>query len=123
MAKKTPTSDENFNEVIIDAATIQLASFNAGIEFWSRWLEEATELSDTWRKGLQDFIKDPENNSATILKMTEASQKNLRNIKSLPRQMTDRFVKEYSQLQSLKKKGTKKSPRNFNPKRAARVKR
>ncbi len=53
--KNQSSMASDIEKVLFDAAEMQLAALDVGIEYWSRWVDNASKLSQGLRRTLQDF--------------------------------------------------------------------
>ena len=59
MATKESSKIPGIEEILADSAEVQLATFNAGIEFWSKWVKQTTALSKNLEQKLNTFKNNP----------------------------------------------------------------
>lgn len=120
MASKASSSIPGIEEILTDTAEVQLATFNAGIEFWTNWVRQTTVLSRNLEQNLNNFKKDPGNSSEILMGITEANREYLRELNNLPKEVARKFVSEMDRLQ--KKKRSSASTASAKPTRRARAK-
>jgi len=85
---------ESVREVMIETARVQFASLNAGIVFWSGWVESATEFAQTLNSELLNLGKAGADTDATLSRITDSSREFLRKVTELPEAATARFKKD-----------------------------
>jgi hypothetical protein len=120
MATKQSASLLGIEDILTDTAEAQIAAFNAGIEFWSQWVSQTTQLSKSIETKLDSFKRNPVQSVDLLMEITEANRKYLREMNTLPREVANKFVSEMDRLK--KKKSTAKKKTNTKPIRRARVK-
>jgi hypothetical protein len=106
-------------EILTDTAEVQLASFNAAIEFWSQWVGQTSRLSKSIEQRLESFKTNPNQPIELLMEITEANREYLREMNTLPREVANKFVSEMDRLK--KKRGPAKKP-SAKPTRRARAK-
>jgi len=106
-------------DILTDTAEVQLASFNAAIEFWSQWVHQTTQLSKSIEKKLDSFKSNPNQPIELLMEITEDNRAFMREINTLPREVANKFVSEIDRLK--KKSGAVKKP-SAKPTRRARAK-
>lgn len=79
---------------MIETARVQFASLNAGIVFWSGWLESASKFAQTLNAALTNLGEEGSDADATLSKITDSSREYLRKITELPDVATARFKKD-----------------------------
>jgi hypothetical protein len=122
MAQRKRTAESDLRDILIDTAEVQLATINAGIEFWGAWLEQATEFSRIAGEGLDAIRENPDDSADVLGTMVDTSRENIRALSDLPRRAAERFIRDLDQAKSKrKKKGTSSGPTREKA-RSARVK-
>jgi len=102
MAANDSSKSTGIEDILTDAAEIQLATFNAGIEFWSEWVKQTTQLSKTLEKKLNAFKKDPDSQTDVLLEITEVNREYLRTVNELPTVVAlPRRVRDRSRISSM----------------------
>ncbi len=120
MATKKSSNTAGIEDILADSAEIQLATFNAGIEFWSKWVKQTTQLSKNMELNLNNFKNNPDKSADVLLEMNEANREYIRELNSLPKDAASKFIAEVDRLQKKKRPG-KTAPKR-KPKRRARAK-
>jgi hypothetical protein len=120
MATERPTLSFGIEDILIDTAEAQLATFNAGIEFWSQWVNKTTQLSKNLESKLESFKGNPDTPVDILLEINEANREYLREMVSLPKDVAQKFISEVDRLQ--KKKPVVKKKTTTKPTRRARIK-
>lgn len=120
MATKKSSKTSGIEDILTDTAEVQLATFNAGIEFWSKWVKQTTKLSKNMELNLNGFKNNPDKSADILLEMNEANREYMRELNSLPKDAASKFVAEIDRLQKKKRKG--KAASSGKPRRRARAK-
>lgn len=120
MAVNQSSKSSGIEDIIMDTVEIQLATFNAGIEFWSQWVVQTTQLSKTLEKKLDTFKKNPDKPADVLVEITETSREYLRKMNGLPKSVSRKFINEVGRLQ--KKRRPVKKRTSAKPTRRARAK-
>lgn len=120
MASKESSSIPGIEDILTDTAEIQLATFNAGIEFWTKWVSQTTQLSKNLETHLNNFKSNPSKSADVLLQITEANREYMRELNNLPRDVASKFVSEIDRLQKKKPKGS--AAAKAKPTRRARAK-
>ena len=79
---------------MIETARVQFASLNAGIVFWSGWLQSASRFAQTLNIELANLGKEGTDTDAMLSKITDSSREYLRSISELPEAAATRFKKD-----------------------------
>jgi len=90
---KSKTTDD-IRQVMIETARVQFASLNAGIVFWSGWLQGASTFAQTLSTELSNLGKEGSDTDAMLSKITDSSREYLRKISELPEAAAIRFKKD-----------------------------
>ncbi len=90
----TSKTTEDVRKVMIETAQVQFASLNAGIVFWSGWLESASKFAQTLNIELTNLGKEGFDTDASLSKITDSSREYLRKLTELPEAATARFKKD-----------------------------
>lgn len=120
MATKESFKIPGIEDVLTDTAEVQLATFNAGIEFWSKWVKQTTLLSKNLEKNLNNFKNSPNSSADILLEINETNREYMRELNNLPKDIASKFVSEMDRLQKKKRQG--KTASRAKPKRRARAK-
>jgi hypothetical protein len=82
---------EDVREILLETARVQLAALNAGIAFWSGWVDSAAKFAQSVNEELiRAGSKDTDTNAA-IGRITDASREYLRKMTELPSAAISRF--------------------------------
>lgn len=100
---------EEIKQIMLETARVQVAALNAGIVFWSGWVEGASKFVQTVNEELMQV--GAADADTTIGKITDSSREFLRQMTELPNTAVSRFNSDLS-----------KQNRKTRPKRAARAK-
>ena len=120
MAVNQSSKSSGIENILMDTVEIQLATFNAGIKFWSQWVVQTTQLSKTLEKKLDTFKKKPNKPADVLVEITETSREYLRKMSGLPKDVARKFINEVGRLQ--KKRHPVKKKTSAKPRRRARAK-
>ncbi len=80
-------------EVLIESARVQVAAMKAGIEFWKKWIEHASEFSNEVNSELLKVATDSDQ-SKTIGNITDSSKKFIRQVSTLHGSYSKNFETE-----------------------------
>ncbi len=122
MADKKSSQNLGINKLLIDAAEVQLATFNAGIKFWSQWAEHTSKISESLSKRLQDLRSNPDNAKIVLKKVVEENKQQIKAMTELPGHAVTQFVDEINRFNETKKASKKKEEKKSKPRRSARAK-
>jgi hypothetical protein len=106
------TKNDDVRQVIIEAANVQVAALNAGIVFWSAWVDGASKFAQSISTELLELAKTPGKTDDAIGRFTDLTREYLRKMSELPNTAVARFNAEAGK--AAKAKGA--------PSRAARAK-
>ena len=90
----TSKTTEDVRQLMIETARVQFATLNAGIVFWSGWLESASKLAQTLNTELTNLGKEGSDTDKMLSKITDSSREYLRKMTELPEAATARFKKD-----------------------------
>ncbi len=93
---------EDVRAVMMETAKMQLATLNAGIEFWSGWVEGAGKFAQAVNRQLITLSKGNANADELVSRITDSSRKYLSTMSELPDKAVARFKEE---LKSERGKG------------------
>ncbi len=103
---------EDIRAVMMETAKVQVAALNAGIEFWSSWVESATKFAQAATTELAALSTGDADADHTLSRIADSSRTYLDAITELPGKAAARFTQEL-----------KTSPRaGVKPPRAAKAK-
>ncbi len=105
------TRTEDIRAVMMDTAKVQLAALNAGIEFWSGWVESASKFALAANKELMELTSGDANADETLSRLTDSTRKYLDAVTELPSRAATRFAAD-----------VKETRRNARPRRSAKAK-
>jgi hypothetical protein len=88
MAKSTT---EDVRAVMVETAKMQLATLNAGIEFWSGWVEGAGRFAQAINQELSSLGKDGAKANEVVSRITDSSRNYLATMSELPDRAVARF--------------------------------
>jgi hypothetical protein len=98
--QKSTTKD--VRAVMVEAAKMQLATLNAGIEFWSGWVESAGKFAQAVNQQLSTIGEGDTNADELVCRITDSSRQYLSTVSELPDRAITRFKQE---LKSAPAKG------------------
>lgn len=84
-------------DVMIEAAQVQMASVNAGIAFWREWVDTASKFVAETNRRLVRLAEERDAESA-VLEMTDATRAYVREMGKLPEVAAKAFAKEMEQV-------------------------
>jgi hypothetical protein len=86
-------SDTNgdVRQVLLESARIQFAALNAGVAFWSGWVERTSKLAQAANEQMVLLGKDGSDANKIVGRITDLSQEYLRSLTELPNQAVERF--------------------------------
>jgi len=122
MVRNRSKQRANIEQFLIEAAEVQLAAFDASIDFWTKWLAESLKISSVLSKGLKDVKSDPDNSGKIFVKMADDSKTHFRSMMSLPREFAESFIKHMDRNSKNGKAAKRKSKTNREKSRNARIK-
>jgi hypothetical protein len=105
------SKNDDIRVVMMETAKVQLAALNAGIEFWSGWVESASKMSQAANRELMTLSAGSANVDEVLSRMADTNRKYLEALTELPDKAAARFKED------LKMAGGKSARR-----RAARAK-
>ena len=108
--RKSRTDD--IRAVMMETAKVQVATLNAGIEFWSGWVESATKFTQSAASELTALSTGDADADHTLSRIADSSRKYLDAITELPGKAAARFSQD---LKTSRRAGAK-------PRRAAKAK-
>jgi hypothetical protein len=76
---------------MVETAKVQLATLNAGIEFWSRWVESASRFAQTSNTELAKLSTGDVKADETLSRMVDAGRIYLKAMTELPSIAVTRF--------------------------------
>lgn len=99
--------------LLIETVRVQLAALNAGIAFWTGWVESASEFAQTAKKELMALSDNRAQAYEVLSRITDSSRKYLDTMTELPERAIVRFRQDLGRAG-----GSTKGPRR----RAAKAK-
>ena len=85
---------EDVRQVMIETARIQFATLNAGIVFWSVWVESASKQAQKINEELMNLGKEGTDTDTVLSTITNSSREYLRTLTELPNAAVARFNKD-----------------------------
>ena len=105
-------------ELMLETLRIQLATVNAGIAFWSGWVESASKFSLAATEEMVK-IRDNGDDSSSVGRLTDLSRGFLREMTELPEKAAAQFSADVVKGSSRRKQD---GPSPARPPRAAKAK-
>ena len=87
-------TNEEIRQVLLDSARVQFAALNAGVVFWSKWVERTSKLAQAASEQVQLLGKDDVDANKVVGKITDLSREYLRVLTELPNEAVTRFNAE-----------------------------
>ena len=102
-----PAQSEEVRAIIMEAARVQLAALNAGIAFWSGWVDSAAKFAEEVNRELASVADTSTDTDAGELvgRLTDSSREYLRRMTELPNIAVDRFNADLSIARAPARKG------------------
>ena len=85
------TTNDDVRQVLLESARIQFAALNAGVAFWSKWVESTSKLAQSANEQIMVLSKDDADSNKVVGKITDLSREYLRSLTELPNQAVARF--------------------------------
>ena len=112
MAKEREVRTEDIRQLMVETAKVQVASLDAGIAFWTGWVERTSDFARAANKELLRLSEDKADANLTISRLVDSSREYLRRVSELPTLAATEFTSQ------LGKSGSKKT----SPRRSAKAK-
>jgi hypothetical protein len=84
-------TNEDVRQVLLESARVQFAALNAGIAFWSEWVQSTSKLAQAANEQILSLSKEGVDTNKAVGKMTDLSREYLRTLTELPNQAIKRF--------------------------------
>jgi hypothetical protein len=91
MQKKT---SQDVRAVMVETAKVQLATLNAGIEFWSGWVQTAGKFAQDINKQISTLDEANINADEIVSRITDTSRQYLNTLSELPDKAAARFKED-----------------------------
>jgi hypothetical protein len=85
------SQSEEIRAIMLEAARVQVATLNAGIAFWSGWVEAAGKFVQATSRELVTAGDPDMNVDALVGRLTDSSREYLRRVTELPRAAVAQF--------------------------------
>lgn len=108
-----PNNKDKVLELLLESARVQVASMNAGIEFWKKWIEHASEYNSVINSEVLKVTSKTDRNKI-IGNISDSSKKFIRQVSTLPGIYSSIFESELSK--------SARSGKNTKSKRRAKAK-
>jgi len=95
-------SDE-LRAIVVECVQIQLASLNAGIEFWRGWVDRASEFAQSAARDLKHLTDSKTDLNLVVGRLTDTTRSYLRRITELPDVTAAKFNQELKNVSTTKK--------------------
>ena len=112
MAKDREGRAEDIRQLMVETAKVQVASLDAGIAFWTGWVERTSAFAKAANKELVALSENKTDANQAINRLVDSSREYLRHVSELPELAASAFKSE------LGKSGSPKNSRR----RSARAK-
>ena len=99
--------NQDLREVLLESARIQFAALNAGVAFWSAWVESTSKLAQAANEQLLSLSKEGVGANKAVGKMTDLSREYLRSLAELPNQAVKRFNADLAQGNGERKRAAR----------------
>jgi hypothetical protein len=97
-------NSQQIRDLIIESANVQIATVNAGIEFWKAWINSASELSAKLSSEVSNAADASKDTDKIIGSITDHSRTFVREIGSLPTVFSKSFETELAKKSSAREK-------------------
>jgi hypothetical protein len=84
-------TNEDIRQVLLESARIQFAALNAGVVFWSKWVDNTSKMAQAANEQMLLLGKDGADTNKVVGKITDLSREYLRSLTELPNQAVARF--------------------------------
>lgn len=112
MAKEREVRAKDIRRLMVETARVQVASLDAGIAFWTGWVERTSDFARAANKELLALSEDKADANLAINRLVDSSRDYLRRVSELPALAATEFTSQ------LGKSGSTK----ISPRRSAKVK-
>jgi hypothetical protein len=92
---------------MMETAKVQLAALNAGIEFWSRWVESASKFAQTTNSELAKLTTGDAKADETLSRITDSGRVYLEAMTQLPNKAVARFNADLETFSQKKSEATR----------------
>jgi hypothetical protein len=75
----------------LESARVQFAALNAGIVYWSGWLQSTSKLAEAMSEQMMLLSQEGSDANKVVGKMTDLSRQYLRSLTELPNEAVARF--------------------------------
>ena len=126
MADSDKTREDDLRLLLTDAIEVQLAALNAGIKFWTEWIEHTSTFVQSATKTLSSINTDDPKSRDVVLELLDAGRASVRSLIDVPRNTAAHFIEELDKFaaQKVTDEGTPSSrPAKSSRKAATRRKR
>ena len=87
-------TSQEIRAVMVETAKMQLATLNAGIEFWSGWVQTAGKFAQDVNKQLNALGEKTPNTDELLSRITDSSRQYLTTMSELPDKAAARFKED-----------------------------
>jgi hypothetical protein len=84
MAKVRETQANDIRQLMMETAKVQVASLDAGIAFWTGWVERTSAFAKTANAELLSLTKESADTDKSIARLVDSSREYLRQVTELP---------------------------------------
>ena len=85
---------EAIRKIMLETARVQLAGLNAGIEFWSGWIQQTAKFAQEASKSLLAASEKKESADQMLARLVDSNREYLREVTELPNKAVARFNAE-----------------------------
>lgn len=100
-------ANDDIRTVMMETARVQIAALNAGIEFWSRWVESASKFAQTANVELATLSNGDINTDETLSRIADSGRIYLEALTQLPNKAVARFNADVESFTKKKSKPTR----------------
>jgi hypothetical protein len=101
------TTSDGIRAVMMETARVQLAALNAGIEFWSGWVESASKFAQAANLELAKISNGDAKVDETLSRIADSSRVYLETMTELPNKAVSRFNADLQTFTAKKPEATR----------------
>ena len=84
----------DIRKIMLETASMQLATLNAGIMFWSQWVQYATRYAEAAKRELAAMEGKSANANELLARLTDSSREYMRDLAGIPDRVKSQFNAE-----------------------------
>ncbi len=84
----------DIRKIMLETASMQLATLNAGIMFWSQWVQYATRYAEAAKRELAVMEGKGVNANELLARLTDSSREYMRELAGIPDRVKSQFNAE-----------------------------